>query len=160
MAQAQRTQQYEGFMPQAYQAIRDEGQRSGGRKLHPHSDISHYPEFNARLTFSLMEILRARHIIVRREFHVDQESAASCFILADQIGEVPADPSDEDVITHVTPWGFEGADRLTGYLRGRRDEVAQLLQEAKAPEYAIALVGLETIMRPYHIETPEFHPPA
>jgi hypothetical protein len=96
------------------------------------------------LTKGLHLTLRNQGIESRREFHRNHENIWH-FIIA----HTPQDaaPSNDDFITDLNPWQFMGrAPKHMSFLHASRSEVMERLEHFGAPDYYIALRGLDTIV--------------
>ena len=97
------------------------------------------------LTRALSTALTNRGINHRREYHETSGDDPFHFVIAHTPGE--AEPSEADLITDLNPWQFLPMVPLGyTYIHAPRHEVMQQLAEAGAPDYFVALRGLETIV--------------
>lgn len=125
--------------------------------FHPNTDMSRSVKCHT-LSKDLMLALRTQGITVRRELH-KSPSGLWHYVLAH--GELEAPAQDEDVITDLNPWLFDGGGQYTGYLHAPRNEVMHTLETAGAPEEYIALRSVATVILPHteDLLTPHTHPP-
>lgn len=95
------------------------------------------------LTYVVMEALNLRGLPVQREYHSDYLGNWHYVIAHKELKT----PSDDDVITDLNPWQW----RQNGgeILHGTRSDVMRLLKTAGAPEFFVALRGIETITLPH-----------
>jgi hypothetical protein len=110
--------------------------------LHPHTDMSRSNQCG-KLTLSLYGALVPRDITSRRELHLLSEYPENYHYL---IAHVPAEetPSDRDIITDLNPWQFTDSGR-SGYLHDERHIVQEILADAGAPEWFVAMRGISSI---------------
>lgn len=106
------------------------------------------------LTRQLRGALDHRGIQTRREFHKLPLENVWHFVIAHSAIDTP--PSDDDLITDLNPWQFmERAPAHYTFLHAPRGEVMERLRQEGAPDYFVALCGLETIV---HAHTDMSHP--
>ncbi|MDL2342392.1 MAG: hypothetical protein QFB87_04930 [Patescibacteria group bacterium] len=95
-----------------------------------------------RLTFDLHEALTSRGLPSRRELHKVADGRWH-FVIAH--AAVNAEPAATDLITDLTPWQVEMANRGSGFLHQDREAIMTTLQAAGAPEWFVSLRGIATI---------------
>ena len=105
-----------------------------------------------------MSHLQSGHLEVRRELHQTRSGFWHYVIAHADAGMLP---SDEDVITDLSPWFFPGGDRYTGYLHAPRQEVMATLAAANIPAEQLSLRALSTVVLPHSEEllSSYTHPP-
>ena len=133
------------LVPQAYEArIAIDGH-------YPHTDMSHSNQCQL-LTFDMMEALHNRGIPARREYHEDDDGRLKVwhYLLAHE--DIGAEPTEKDIVTDMNPWQWTDNKSLSGHLFGPRYEVMNRLADAGAPDYFIALRGIQTITK-LHVPT-------
>lgn len=107
------------------------------------------------LTKGLSTALSLRGIEHRREYHETPDDDPFHFVIAHTPRD--SDPSDSDLITDLNPWQFlPSASVHHTYIHAPRHELMQRLADAGAPDYFIALRGLETIVHA-HTDMPTSH---
>jgi hypothetical protein len=117
-------------------------------KMHPSTDLSRSGKCS-QLTIDLAIKLWKLDLPHRRELHrLPEEPNYFHFVIAHS----QDDPTPQDAITSMNPWGYEDGDRFTGHLHGPRDWVRQVLHDAGAPEQFVAIHGIETIVKPHTME--------
>lgn len=92
------------------------------------------------LTLDVMTALVNRGESVRRELHVDDERRWHYLLAHRTIDEVPR---DDDIVSDLNPWQWRGSGGQI--LHGHRGDVMEQLVAAGAPDFFVALRGLETI---------------
>jgi hypothetical protein len=88
--------------------------------------------------------LRNQGIESRREFHRNTENIWH-FVIAH--AALDATPSYDDLVTDLNPWQFMNrAPEHMSFLHAPRSEVMERLEGYGAPDYYVALRGLDTIV--------------
>ncbi len=94
--------------------------------------------------------LTGRGIEARREYHEVDDGNVWHYVIA----HTPEDavPTEEDIITDLNPWQYmDSAPGHLTYLHGPRQEVMDILSKHDAPDYIIALRGLETVVEAHRM---------
>lgn len=112
-----------------------------------YSDQSHSSNCD-KLSLTLYNCLQARGIPGRREYHADDRGNWHYLIA---YGQVDTTPTESDIITDLNPWQWTSDARLTGPLHGPRADVMERLETAGAPDFFIALRGIQTIAMPHRL---------
>jgi hypothetical protein len=99
------------------------------------------------LTYSVMEALQFRGLPIRRELHTDEYKNWH-YLLAHALPDT--EPSYYDVVTDLNPWQW----RAQGgpIIHGTREEVMEKMRFTGAPDFVVALRGLETIYKPHDLQ--------
>jgi hypothetical protein len=95
------------------------------------------------LTLNLYQALDGRNIPARRESHfVPGREPLWHYVINHSVETLP---SEEDLITDLNPWQFDGKHGHRSFLHAERGEVKEILRQEGAPEWFISLRGLATI---------------
>ena len=95
------------------------------------------------LTLNMLDCLQNRGYELRREYHRDSNSNWH-YLLAHS--PIDAEPSMNDMVTDLNPWQWSTDRQYSGLLHAPRDKLMQQLSDTGAPEFFIALRGLDTIV--------------
>ena len=106
-------------------------------------DMSHSHQCQP-MSFHMMQALTNRGHVLRRELHQD-ENGNWHYLLAHT--KEDADPTEHDLVTDLNPWQYTADAKVSGPLHARRDEIMDRLRLEQAPEFFVALRGLETIVQ-------------
>lgn len=106
-------------------------------------DLSHSHQCQP-LTFDLMTALHNRGVVVRRELHKD-DAGNWHYLLAHS--DIDSRPSKDDIVTDVNPWQWTDDTKYKGPLHASREEVMDVLHDAGAPAFFIALRSLQTVVK-------------
>jgi hypothetical protein len=96
------------------------------------------------LTFHVMDAMRRRFQPVRRELHRDEYGNWHYMLVHEAMD---ADPTDNDLVTDFNPWQWKHDRTAKGLIHAPRNELIERLRHEDAPEYVIALRGLDTITK-------------
>ena len=92
------------------------------------------------MSHHMMQALQRRDYSVRRELHQDESGNLH------NLQAHGDEPTERELLTDLNPWQYGPETNATGLLHAPRDEVMARLRQERAPEFFVALRGLETIV--------------
>lgn len=121
--------------------------------LHPHTDMSRSNQCG-KLTLTLYGALVPRNLACRRELHLLPEYPDNYhYLIAHAPAEEPS--SDRDIVTDLNPWQFAGNNR-SGHLHDERHIVQEILTDAGAPDWFVAMRGVSSVVETHTISLNPF----
>ncbi|MEO7363949.1 MAG: hypothetical protein ABIV43_00365 [Candidatus Saccharimonadales bacterium] len=103
-------------------------------------------------TSALQNHLAIAGQISRRELH--QANGLWHYVVAHVAPE--AEPTNDDLVTDPNPWQFGPSTPQTGHLHLPRGVLMERLQSAGAPDWFIALRGIQTIAQAHTMQSNPF----
>lgn len=106
------------------------------------------------LTACVWQRLTNSGLVVNRELHQDENG--NWHYLLRHAGSEQV-PKENDIMSDLNPWQFDGS-KGSGILHGPRSEIMDALASKEAPDFFVALRGLDTITALHDMRENPFRP--